>query len=214
MSDIRTLAIVSDIHYAGEGEQTRGNDYEYRDLTNPVLRTAIRLHRRFLWLHRPLDHNDLLDGFLAATKGTDFAVANGDYSCNSGFIGMADDAALGSARECLGKLRAQFGKNFQATIGDHELGKLSFVGKRGGMRLESWRRVRNDLHIEPFWRVQLGKYVLFGVTSSLVALPIFEEDTLPEEHAQWQREREAHLAEVRAAFDSIKPNERILLFSH
>src|SRR5689334_24191964 len=52
--------------------------------------------------------------------------------------GVSDEASCTSAMECLQKLRQRFGSQFQATFGDHELGKVSFFGMRGGMRLASW----------------------------------------------------------------------------
>ena len=140
-SDYR-IAIVSDIHYAGAAERARGDDYEYRDLANPFSRHFVKHYRHFFWLRHPMRHNHLLDQFLEHAGKPDLVVANGDYSCDTAFIGMADDAALASARECLQKLRERFAPNFRATIGDHELGKLSFFGGRGGMTLEAFRRAR------------------------------------------------------------------------
>src|SRR5205814_9099411 len=133
---------------------------------------------------------------------------------NSGFVGVSDDAACQIARECLDKLRGKFASKFRATYGDHELGKLSFVGGRGGMRLASWRRAREDLNLPPFWEMELGNYVLLGVVSSLIALPIFEPDTIPAERAEWKRLREEHLSEIRNAFERLRSGQRVLLFCH
>lgn len=214
MSDMIKLAVVSDIHYASATEQARGDDFEFRDIPNPRLQFFLRNHRRFFWLHRPFRQNHLLDRFLAQATDTDFVVANGDFSCDSAFVGVSDDAACESASECLAKLRGKFGGNFRATIGDHELGKLSFVMARGGMRLESYRRSREELGIERFWKMELGRYVLIGVTSSLIAFPVLEPDTLPEERQEWNRLREEHLGEIRTAFSALKPDQRVLLFCH
>jgi hypothetical protein len=208
------IAILSDVHYASAAEQARGNDYESRDLRNPLLRAGIRAYRRFIWLHQPLQQSHLLDEFLSKVGSPDYVIANGDYSCNSAFVGMSDDAACQSARECLGKLRGRFAPNFQATFGDHELGKISFFGMRGGMRLASWQRAQQDLGLQPFWRVGLGRYVLIGVTSSVVALPVFEADALAAELPEWQRLREQHLADIRRAFASLQPDQRVLFFCH
>jgi len=52
------------------------------------------------------------------------------------------------------------------------------------------------------------------VTSSLLALPIFEPDLLAEERAQWHCLAAEHLEEVRAAFAALKPPQRVLLFCH
>jgi hypothetical protein len=208
------IGIVSDIHYASSAERARGNDYEIKTIANPALRLLVRLHRRFVWMRAPLDQNALLTRFLEQSRDFDHVVANGDYSCNSAFVGVSDDAACQSARECLEHLRRDFAPRFHATFGDHELGKLSIFGGRGGMRLESWRRARQDLQLEPLWRAQLGKYVLLGLVSSLVALPVFEADTLPAERNEWNRLRAEHLQAIRLSFDDLQPGQRVLLFCH
>jgi len=209
-----TIGIVSDIHYAGAAEHLRGNDYEFRTLTNPLLRFILRLHRRFIWLHQPLDQNHLLDRFLENGTKFDYAVANGDYSCNTAFVGVSDEASRESARECLEKLRKTFGERLRLTVGDHELGKTSFLGGRGGMRLASWRHVREGLGLAGFWRLEIGKYVLLGVVSSLIALPVYEPDTLPEERPEWAKLRQEHLAEIRKAFVELRAGQKVLLFCH
>jgi hypothetical protein len=214
MPDISRLGIVSDIHYAGPGEQARGNDFEIRCIPNPLLRLLVRLHRRYLWLRDPLNQNYLLENFLRQISPCDLVIANGDYSCNSAFIGVSDDAARESAQICLDKLRNQFGSRLRVNIGDHELGKMSFVGMRGGMRITSWDRIIEELGVRPFWREEIGKYVLLGMTSSLLALPAYEPDTLPDERQQWQALREHHLEEVRAAFNQLQADQRVLLFCH
>ncbi len=208
------IGILSDIHYAAAAEQARGNDFEYRAIKNPVRRATISAFLRFVWMHNPLGQNHLLEKFLAEAGQFDFVVANGDYSCNSTFVGVSDAAARESARQCLTKLREKFPNRFQAAFGDHELGKLSTFTGKGGMRLESWRRATSDLQLEPFWRVELGKYVLMGIVSSLVALPVFEPDLLPKERAEWEKLRGAHLQEIRRAFAALKPDQRVLLFCH
>lgn len=214
MPDTCTLAILSDIHYASAAEQARGDDYEARELTNPLLRHFLRLLRRFVWLHQPLRQNHLLEAFLEQVGPLDYAVANGDYSCDSLFVGVSDPAACQSVRECLTRLRGRFGPGFRATLGDHELGKLSSIGRRGGLRLASWRRATGELGIEPFWQVEVGRYLLLGVASSLVALPLFARDTLPAERPEWERLRTEHLSAIRTAFAALHPAQRVLLFCH
>jgi hypothetical protein len=214
MSERIRIAIVSDIHYASAAERARGNDYEFRGLANPFLRLFVRFHRRFFWLRDPLSQNYLLDRFIEQAADCTYAVANGDYSCNSAFVGLCDDAAGQSARECLEKLRQSFGERFYANFGDHELGKISFFGGRGGMRLASWRRAIEQLRLCPFWQFHVGNHVLLGLVSSLIALPVFEPDCLPEERVEWERLRREHFNEVRAAFAALNPRQRVLLFCH
>ncbi len=208
------ILIVSDVHYAGAAERARGDDYEYRDLQNPFIRHFVKNYRHFVWLRHPTRHNHLLDQFIERAGSPALVVANGDYTCDTAFVGIADDAALESARECLQKLRARFAPNFHATLGDHELGKMSFFGGRGGMRLAAWQNAQQELKVPGFWQVELGNYVVMGVTSSILALPALEPDTLPSERAEWEKIREQHFAEIRDAFAALKPSQRVILFCH
>lgn len=208
------LTIVSDIHYASAAEQARGDDYEIDHIPNPALRLVVRFYRRFIWLRRPLRQNYLLDRFLDQCAPCDYVIANGDYACDTDYLGLSDDAAHQSAQECLAKLRARFGPRLRLVYGDHELGKVSFFGGRGGMRLASWKRAREGLGLEPFWQVALGNYLLLGVASSLIALPIFEPDTLADERTEWTRLRAEHLARITEVFAGLKPGQRVLLFCH
>jgi hypothetical protein len=214
MSRTLTLGILSDVHYAGPAEQLRGEDYEIREVANPLLRLLLRTYRRFVWLRHPMGQNHLLDRFLERAGSPDYVIANGDFSCNSASIGVCDSAAFESAQECLGKLRGAFPNRFRATFGDHELGKLSLVGHRGGMRWASFARARDGLQLEPFWQIETGRYVLMGVASSVIALPVFAPDTLPEEQPAWEQLRAEHLEEIRSAFGRLKPDRRVLLFCH
>ena len=209
----KTILIVSDIHFASAAEQLRRN-HEAAFIKNPLLRLGVKLFRHYIWLRAPMEKNHLLDQFIEQAGDPDWVIANGDYSCDSAFVGMSDDAAFESARQCLEKLRNEFAPDFKAVCGDHELGKLSFFGNRGGMRVASLQRAENELGIEPFWKLELGNYVLLGVVSSLIALPVFEHDTLPEELAEWKRLRETHLAKIRGAFASLQPAQRVILFCH
>ncbi|MBC8096838.1 MAG: metallophosphoesterase [Akkermansiaceae bacterium] len=209
-----TIGIVSDIHFASDAEQARGDDYEINAVSHPALRLLLRAYRHFIWLRHPLRQNHLLDHFIDHLGPVDFVVANGDYSCDSGFMGVSDEASFQSATLCLARLRSRFGTAFQATMGDHELGKFSFVGGRGGMRIKSFHRAQRDLGLEPFWKQDLGHYVLMGVTSSLISLPVLKSETLQEEFPEWQQLREAHLENIRQAFSELRSSQRVLLFCH
>jgi hypothetical protein len=214
VSRVLTLAILSDIHYASAAEQARGGDYELSGISNPIVRAVLKAYRHFVWLRNPLRQNNLLDRFLDEIGAPDCVVAVGDYSCNSAFVGVSDDASCQSVHECLGKLRQRFGDRFRAVIGDHDLGKVSLLGDQGAMRLASWRRATCELGLESFWEIELGNYVLMGIASSLVALPIFELDTSADERPEWERLRAEHLSEIRRAFESLKLGQKVLLFSH
>jgi len=208
------IAVLSDIHYAGPREQAEGDDYEIRIIANPFLRFALRLYREHVWLRYPLRQNGQLDRFVAGVPEVDYVVANGDYSCNTSAVGLSDDAAMESARLCIGKLRSKFADRLRLNFGDHELGKLRLMGTRGGLRLKSWERGHEELGIQSFWRLDLGNYVLFNCVSTLIALPVFDHDILSNERETWLKLRAQHFAEMRAAFASLQPNQRALFFCH
>lgn len=208
-----TLAVVSDVHYAGDAEKAR-RGHEGRAIPGWFLRHLTTAYRHYIWLRDPFAHNHLLDRFIVAAKDADWVVANGDYSCDTAFVGACDEPAFISASECLGRLRDAFAGRFAATIGDHELGKLSLFGGKGGLRLASWERTLHGLALEPFWRRDFGRCTLLGVTSTLVALPLFEPEALPEEVAAWRRLREEHVERLRDVFRHLEPDRRVLLFCH
>lgn len=207
------LLVVSDPHLAGPGEQQR-RGYEARAIKAPVQRVLAKAWRRWFWLREPMDHNDKLDRIIGLNPDPDVVVANGDYTVNSAFVGISDDAACESAELCLTKLRNAYGERLIAGIGDHELGKHSLFGGMGGPRFESWRRVSSRLGLTPWWRRNFGRYALIGVPSTLVALPAFEPELLPDETALWQAERKRMLAEIAISFRELEPDRRIILFCH
>lgn len=213
MGDIRRILILSDIHYAGSAERQRGCT-EFSAISNPVLRLAVKAYRHFIWRRDPFGQNHLLDRFLAESPAADYVIANGDYSCDTAFVGVSDPASFESALECLQKLRAKFGSNLQVTLGDHELGKMSLFGGCGGMRLASWRFAREGLGIDPFWTQRLGNYLIMGVASSLIAMSVFEPDILPEELQAWQDLRKEHLEQIRQTLSALAPDQKVILFCH
>ncbi len=213
MSSSATILIVSDIHHAGPAERER-QGYELACAPNWPVRQLVRAYRRFVWLHDPLGNGRFLDAFLDRCGPADFVVANGDFSADSRFVGVSDAAALASAQECLAKLRARFGDRLLTTIGDHELGKMSLVGGHGGLRFASWASTTAGLGLRPFWQIERAGHVLMGVASTLLALPVYEGELLPGERAEWEALRAAHLEEIRAAFQRLSPNQRVLLFCH
>jgi hypothetical protein len=215
MSTKRTsIVIVSDIHNAGAAERASGQDYELRAIRHPLLRAVVRFYRHYYWMRHPLDQGRQLDRFLSLNVPADYLVVNGDYSCDTGFVGVSHEPARQSAAECLDKLRAQFGDRARFIMGDHELGKVSTFCGSGGTRLASWRCATEQLGLPPFWQLAVGNYRLIGVTSSLIALPAHQGDTLPKEWPEWQRLREIHMEEIRAAFAALQPEQRVILFCH
>jgi hypothetical protein len=208
------IAIVSDIHYAGPGEQAHGPDFEFARSRPSLGRSLVRLHRHHLWMRNPTAHNNMLDVFMQRAADADLVVANGDYTCDVAGVGVSHDEACESVRLCLGKLRARFGEHFHAIPGDHELGKMTLLGDHGGLRLRSWQRAIGECGLQPFWRIEVGKFVLLGITSTLVALPLFRPDALASEWPAWEELRDAHLDQIRDAFKALTPDQRVLLFCH
>lgn len=207
------LVVVSDLHHAGPQERARGGKIA-EDRSALWQRLLLRAHRRFIWLDDPFAHNHLLELFLQVSGDPDWVVCNGDYSCDSAYLGMSDPAAFESASLCLQQLRHRFSDRLLAIMGDHELGKKSMAGGFGGLRLASWHRTRNDLGVPAFWRREIGRYVLLGVTSTVIALPIYEREGLPEEMPAWEELRRLHLAEITRAFTELEPGQRLILFCH
>jgi len=214
MSQPVHLGVISDIHYASPAEQARGDDHELACIPNPLLRLFVRIYRHFIWLREPMHKNYLLDRFFKTAPPFDYLVGNGDYSCDSAYTGLSDDAAFQSAELCLQKMRQQYEERLRLVFGDHELGKLSLFGGRGGLRLKSWEQATAKLKLEPFWEWQIGRYTLVAVVSSLMALPVFEPDILPEEKERWFKLREAHLEQVRNAFSKLASDRKVILFCH
>ncbi len=176
----------------------------------------IRAFRHTIWLRHPFAHNHLLDFFLhnSLKLQPDWVVANGDYSCDTRFIGVSDPASLESAGMALGKIRDRHGARFRAVLGDHELGKTSLAGEKGGPRLASYAAACEKLHLEPFWKLCLGPYVVLGITSTLAAWDIYEPEALSEERPQWTQLQHQHNELVSEAFTDLRPEEKVVLFCH
>jgi len=207
------LLICSDLHYAGPLEKQR-MDYEVRGAANAAVRLMLRFYRRHFWLRDPFAHNHLLERVLEPDFEPDLVVANGDYSCDTAFIGVADAAARQSAEECLGKLRGRFGGKLRTVIGDHELGKRSLSGGHGGLRMESYEITRGALGLDAVWTERIGRWALIATTSTLAAMPVYEREALESERGAWRELAREHLEAVAAAFRGVKTGEKILLFCH
>lgn len=214
MPDRINIAIISDIHYAGPMERAQGDEYEFDRIRNPLLRIPYRCWRNLVWAKHPTRLSPQLDKFISTAEDFDHVICNGDLACDCASLGLMDAAAHESARECLDKLRNRFGNRLRFVIGDHELGKLSVMGDRGGLRLHSWDVTTKKMGIPPFWRLDVGRYVLLGVTSTLAALPAYSRDILPAEKAEWEHLRTEHMAEISEVFDTLQPGHRVILLCH
>ena len=73
MPCFRTLAIVSDIHYAGLAERARVG-YPLAHISHPLQRLAIAAYRRYFWQRDPFAHNHLLDQFIDRCKESEIQV--------------------------------------------------------------------------------------------------------------------------------------------
>ena len=207
------ITVVSDIHYASAAEQERRN-HETRWIKSRLGKAALAAYRDHVWLREPLLKNYLLDRFLERAGSPDLVVANGDFSCDTAFIGHTDPASRQSAEECLGKLRRAFPERLLTTMGDHELGKVSMAGKQGGLRFDSFRVSERDLGIPGFWERDFGAYKFIGIASSVIAFPVLEAEALTEERPLWMAQREQLLIDFRESLGRLKPGQRVLLFCH
>lgn len=207
------LLVLSDVHYASAAEKTKGRR-EFEVILNLPLRLLVKCFRHYLWMRHPHAHNELLDRFMEQAGQPDWVIANGDYSCDSGFIGVASEDAFLSVKEVFEKLNRRFPDRFRPNYGDHELGKMSIFGGQGGPRLRSWHRCQSELGMIPFWQMSLGQYSLMGVVSSLAALPVYEPELLQEERSEWQRLRAQHISDIAKAFSELSPQQRVILFCH
>jgi hypothetical protein len=207
------VLVVSDIHYASPGEQQR-RGYEAAAAPAGWRRTLLQAYRSHVWLRDPFAHNGLLDRFLSHGGPADLVVANGDFSCDSAFVGVSDDAAAESAQLALTRLRETWGEKLRGVIGDHELGKVSLVGGKGGLRMASWRRATAELGLEPFWRKDLGSHIACGLCSSLLALPVYLPESLPEEREAWRCLRQVYIRDVERQLLAEDPDRPLLLFLH
>jgi hypothetical protein len=211
---MKRIAVVSDVHYAGPREQAHGADFEFETAAPSWRRSLVQLYRNTIWMRNPVGHNAMLETFMDRAADADLVVGNGDFTCDVAGVGVSHDDACESVQLCLDQLRERFGERFEAVIGDHELGKVSLLGDHGGLRVRSWERATRECGLKPFWRRECGGHVLFGVTSTLLGLPVFRPDALEEEWATWEQLRAAHVAEVRAAFTALERDQRVVLFCH
>lgn len=208
------VLVLSDPHFAGAAERAR-HGWEREVIRSPFLRGLTSAYRHWFWLRDPTAHNHQVAAFVSRAADADLVVANGDYSCDSAFVGHSDPASFASASECLTQLRTAFSGRLRTTLGDHEFGKMSIFGGRGGPRFASWERSVSGLGLEPLWSHPIGEHrVLVGVCSSLLALPVFEPELLPEERNAWEKLRREYLDALRALFESLGDHRRLLLFCH
>ena len=205
---------MSDFHWAGPAEQARSG-HETRVIKNPALRWAASAWRRWVWLAEPHRHNDRVQAICDRAGPVDRVLANGDFTLDSGFVGASDPAALASSAECLAVLRQTYGSRLLTTIGDHDLGKTSLFGGAGGLRRRSLEQCELELGLRRFWVEEVSPGWLFvGVTSSLVAWPMFELESLPEERDWWRQQHAEHLAAISGVFQGLGPGQQIVLCCH
>ena len=207
------ILIITDIHYACEQERARG-DYESRTVSNPLLRFLLKQYRHFIWRRDPFAWNHYVERFIQRAGEADLIIGNGDYCCDSAFIGVADDPSLMSARQCLVKLRDVFGEKFIGIIGDHDIGKKSMFGGFGGMHPDSWKRCLGELNLSAFFQLEFGRHVLMGLNSTLIGLPSNLADCSSEDVNVWEQKRNTHLETIRDALENTGKDQRLLFFIH
>ena len=60
----------------------------------------------------------------------------------------------------------------------------------------------------------MGRFVLLGVASTPIALPVFLPEMLPTEVEEWRRIATVLRERIRDAFAGLGPNQRVVLFVH
>jgi hypothetical protein len=215
------IAVLSDLHVLGLRETERSRRIA-RDLgadrafAHRTLRRGLHRVRSRFWNRRADDREACFLRALddLALLHPDWIIANGDYSGDTGGIGLSDPRVFESVARVVDLLRRSFPERCLFTFGDHELGKFSTELKRGGIRMASLRRGEDDLGIESFWHRTKDRLHLVGVNSTLLTLSLYLPEALEEEIPLWQEQRARHLENIRRAFSSIPPGDRILLFCH
>lgn len=215
------LAVISDIHVLGPGENERDREVRVELLT---VRGRLRgswgrfLHatRRRLWNWHPESRYDCFLKALAEMHDydPDFVIANGDYAGDAEGVGLSNDATYESAAGVITLICEIFPDRCFFNFGDHDIGKYSTPLRRGGVRLASVQRGEDLLGIRSFWQQRVDEFELIGVNSSLIILDHFLPEALKEETPEWHRLRNAHLEAVRAAFAGLAPDARVILFCH
>lgn len=207
------ILIASDIHYASAGEKAEGEN-ELSIIGNPFLKLFAKVFRHYFWMRHPHSHNDKLLKFLAIAPDTDLFVGCGDYSCGTGNIGVQYPSAYASVSECLSLMRQRFGHKMLAICGDHEIGKMSLFGGKGGLRLASWRIGQEKLGIRRIWHRQFDSWRLIGLSSPPIILPNIRKEILPEEREEWETIRKEYLREIESHMNLVTPDDKVILFCH
>jgi hypothetical protein len=208
------LLVLSDVHRAGPIEQTR-RGFDSQAVGNPFLRGFQRVYRRYVWMHDPMAHNHLLEAIVRRVPDPEWVVANGDFTLDTGFVGVSEEGAYESASEALAILRLAYGKRLRCTLGDHDIGKKSFIGDAGGVRRRSLERCESDLGIPRLWHEDFPGWRWIGVTSTLAAWPVFRVETPEDEQAWWAEAHAAHLAAIDRLFAEANAlGLRTVLFCH
>lgn len=213
-ADPGRLLVVSDLHRAGAREQAR-RGFDDRVPAPGIARFLARSFRRYVWLADPMAHNHRLGQILGRERDVTRVVANGDFSLDTAFVGVSDDAALESASEALGELRAIHGGAVRGVIGDHDLGKKSLVGGMGGPRWRSLERCESELGLPRLWHEDFPGWRWVGITSTLAAWPVFRAEGADGELARWDRAHREHLDAIDALFsEAASSGRRVILFCH
>lgn len=208
------LLVLSDVHRAGAMEQGR-RGFDSRAVANPFLRTFQRVYRRYVWMDDPMAHNHLLEAIVRRVPDPAWVVANGDFTLDTGFVGVSEEGAFESASEAIGILRRAYGGRLRCTMGDHDIGKKSFIGDSGGVRRRSLERCESDLGIPRLWHEDFPGWRWIGVTSTLAAWPVFRPETPEEEVGWWQENHVRHLEDIDRLFrEATDAGMRTLLFCH
>lgn len=211
----KRFLIFSDVHYAGPGERRRGLT-ETDASVHPIQKMFVSVYRNFLWLADPLAHASNFRNLAIKMNSLkcDDSIFLGDTSMDTAFIGIADPLTLESAQEFMSLVQSHIDAPTKWVVGDHELGKTSMIGKKGGPRYKSVENWTEELNKPLGWSDHWHHWKLISVCSTLVGMPVFEAEILPTEKSLWVDAHENHIQWIKKTFGQIQKHERAILFCH
>ena len=214
------LAILSDLHVLGPGEQQETSEYirtlghEGTHLKRHVRRSLNHLRNHF-WHSHPEARTECFIEALQQVHAynPDWVVVNGDYAGDHVGVGLSDDHTFESTHHAVSLIRGVFPGRTIFNFGDHDVGKYNTLRRCGGIRLESLDR-GEQLGLQSFWQLEVGDYMLIGVNSSLITLELYLPEALEQEKTTWHALRLQHLDHIRKTFAKLPDNTKVVLFCH
>lgn len=213
--DRRKFLLFGDVHYAGPQESARGLTETEIDVSL-LQKSMVMFYRKFLWLADPIAHAHQFGRLLEKMEliKADEAICLGDLSMDTAFVGLSDPATLESAKAMMAMATESLSAPLTWLMGDHELGKTSMIGKRGGPRIKSLQLWEKNLGLPVHWHYSWEGWRFIGVCSTLAGYQVYAPEFPEPERDEWDRAEANHRQWMRETFTSVQPDERIILFCH